>query len=247
MRITFRSLVSAASLSWLLASGWVLSPAAQVTSSAGAQAPAASSAPSAGVRFDMTVRADFFAAFSGDMARFEKAMTLCEEVLKTDPDHAEALVWHGSGLLFRGGQAFQSGDNARGLDLYGRALGEMNRAVALAPDQIGVRIPRGASLFEATRFMPPAQAQQLLRLAISDYERALTLQEPRLAQLSNHARGELLFGLADGYARSGETEKARQFFSRVMKEAPASGRADYSRAWLDGKPPADVGRCTGCH
>jgi tetratricopeptide (TPR) repeat protein len=236
MTIYARHACAILTLAWLVAVGWTLSPAAQ------------SAPPAAPVgRFDFAVRADLFAGFTGDTARFAKAMALCEETLKADPNHAEALVWHGSGLLFQGGQAFQSGDNAKGMELYGRGLGEMNRAVALAPDSVAVRVPRGATLFDATRYMPPAQAQALLKLALSDYERALAIQEPGLSKLSDHARGELLFGLAEGYARASDTERAKLFFARVVKEAPKSGRAGYSQAWLDGKPPAQVPRCTGCH
>ena len=51
-------------------------------------------------RFDMVVRADFFAGFAGDEARLAKGMATCEEVLAVTPNHAEALVWHGSGLAF---------------------------------------------------------------------------------------------------------------------------------------------------
>ena len=40
----------------------------------------------------MEVRADFFAAFSGDMKRFERGMARCEEELAKDPNHAEAMV-----------------------------------------------------------------------------------------------------------------------------------------------------------
>jgi hypothetical protein len=33
----------------------------------------------------------------------------------------------------------------------------------------------------------------------------------------------------------------------LTKDASASGRVTYAKAWLDGKPPASVGRCVGCH
>jgi len=200
-------------------------------------------------RFDFAVRADFFAGFAGDMKRFEKAMALCEDTLATTPDHAEALVWHGSGLIFQAGMLFQKGDAPKGMELWAKGLGEMNRAVALAPHDVAVRIPRGASLFEASRHLPPPQGAPLLELALSDYEQTLAIQEKagRFATLSPHAKGELLFGLADGSARAGDTEKARDYFIRLTKEAADSGRASYAAAWLDGKPPASPGKCTGCH
>jgi hypothetical protein len=73
------------------------------------------------------------------------------------------------------------------------------------------------------------------------------LQKSHFARLSDHAKGELLFGLADGWSRAGDPEKARGYFKRLTEDAPKSGRVAYSQAWLDGKPPAEVGPCVGCH
>ena len=199
-------------------------------------------------RFDMQVRADFFAGFSGDEARFARAMKRCEDTLAIDPNHAEALVWHGSGLFAMAGMAFQQGDYQKGGELWGRGLGEMNKAVRLAPDDVAVRIPRGATLFEASRRVPdPKQTENLLRTAVEDYEHTLALQQKVFASLSDHAKGELLFGLADGWARLGDKDKAEQYFKRLMADAAKSGRTTYAKAWLDGDPPKEPGRCVGCH
>jgi tetratricopeptide (TPR) repeat protein len=210
------------------------------------QQPSATPAPPS-ARFDMEVRADFFAGFSGDSARFARAMARCEEVLALNPNHPEALVWHGSGLISQAAALFAGGDMPKGMELYGRGLGEMERAVSLAPDHIGVRIPRGATLFEASRHVPPAQQAGLLKLALDDYEHALRLQQATFASLSDHAKGELLFGLAEGWARAGDKDKAQEYFTRLTKDASGSGRVTYAKAWLDGAPPASPGRCVGCH
>lgn len=209
------------------------------------QLPSAVAPPSA--RFDFEVRSDFFAGFAGDTARFEKAMRRCAEVLAQNPKHAEALVWHGSGLIAQAGMLMRKGEVPKGMELWKKGLEEMNGAVALEPNNVGVRIPRGASLFQATRHVPPHQASPLLQMAISDYEHTLMLQKSTFAGLSDHAKGELLFGLADGWSRAGDPVKARAYFMKLNEEAPTSGRVAYSTAWLDGKPPAEVGPCTGCH
>jgi hypothetical protein len=236
---SFRSLVVALTAVWLVAISTAL------TATQGTVQPAAS-AVSPG-RFDMAVRADFFAGFTGDMTRFDRAMTLCENILAGSPDHAEALVWHGSGLAFRAGLAFQSGDFQKGGELWGGGMSEMNRAVSLQPDNVGVRIPRAATLMEASRQMPAAQAGPILKLAVDDYERVLALQSAYFDKLSDHARGELLFGLADGWARLGNTDKARDYFTRLTSNAGTSGRVTYAKAWLDDAPPSSPGRCVGCH
>ena len=198
-------------------------------------------------RFDFEVRADFFAGFAGDTARCERAMKHCEDALAENPKHAEAMVWHGAGLLAQAGMLMGKGDMPKGMELWKRGLDEMNRAVELEPDNVGVRIPRGASLFETSRHVPPQMAPPLLKLALDDYEHTLMLQKSHFVRLSDHAKGELLFGLAEGWSRAGDPDKARSYFMRLTEDAPTSGRIAYSKAWLDGKPPAEVGPCVGCH
>lgn len=197
-------------------------------------------------RFDTRVRADFFDGFAGDRVAFERAMALCERTLKDNPKHPEALVWHGSGLLFRAGEAFGAGNAQEGERLWARGLGEMDEAVELAPDSVGVLIPRGATLLETSRYAPPELARPLLERAVGDYTKVRALQEPIFATLSAHARGELLFGLAEGLYRLGETDKARRYFQSVLDEAGGSGRTAHARAFLAGERPAQL-RCVGCH
>jgi tetratricopeptide (TPR) repeat protein len=202
-------------------------------------------------RFDMLVRADFFAGFAGDQDRLARGMDACERALAGNPKHAEALVWHGAGLTFRGGMALQKGDAQTGMDLWGRGLGEMDQAVALEPDNIGVRIPRGAMLLQVTRYMQPPMAKPLIEKALTDYERTLEIQTASgvFASLGSHQKGELLFGLADGYARIGDGEKARTYFERIVKDAPESGQTARAREWMaTGALPAGPGlTCVGCH
>jgi tetratricopeptide (TPR) repeat protein len=196
-----------------------------------------------------TVRADMFAGFGGDAARLTKAMEACERTLARQPKHPEALVWHGSGLFFQAGQAFQRGDMANGGQLWERGLAEMNDAASLAPDNLGVIIPRGAVLLQATRQTPPAMGWPLLELAVRDYEHVLDLQKSYFHTLGDHPKGELLFGLAEGYARLGDQAKARLYFERLVADAPGSGQTPRARAWLEtGVVPEAAGLgCVGCH
>ena len=217
---------------------WILSLAIAVAT----QAPA---------RFDMVVRSDFFAGFAGDEARLNNAMEVCEKTLAENPKHAEALVWHGSGLTFKAGRAFQRGDSETGMTLWTKGTSEMDEAVSLAPDNVGVRIPRGAMLLQATRNMPPQMATPLLEKALGDYEHTLELQSKSgaFAALGDHPKGELLFGLAEGYNRLGQPAKARPYFERLVSDAPGSGQTPKAREWLaTGTLPPTTGLgCVGCH
>lgn len=200
-------------------------------------------------RFDLTVRNDFFAGFSGDAARLQKGMDACERALTENPKHAEALVWHGSGLLFQAGTAFRNGDMKTGGDLWARGMKEMDDAVEIAPDNVAVLIPRGAVLLQATQNMQPKMARPLIVKALGDYDKVLSIQAPIFATLGDHPKGELLFGLAEGYSRLDQPEKARQYFERLVRDAPASGQTPKATQWLtDGTLPKTTGlTCVGCH
>jgi hypothetical protein len=211
-------------------------------------AAAPQAAPTASERFDMLVRSDFFAGFAGDRDRLARAMAACERQLSENPSHAEAMVWHGAGLLFQAGEAFQTGDAARGGELWSRGLAEMSRAVALEPDKVGVRIPRGAVLLQASRNLPDDRQRPLLELAVGDYERVLAIQAPYFQTLSEHARAQLLFGAADGWARLGRQDRARDYFSKLVADLPSSPLAPGARQWLaTGELPSMALGCVGCH
>lgn len=199
-------------------------------------------------RFDLKVRDDFFAGFSGDNAALNRAMKTCEEALKEDAGNAQALVWHGCGLFFQSGQAFQTGDSQKGMELYPRGLKEMETAVTMAPDDVAVRIPRGATLLSGSRGMPPEMARPLIEKGLGDYEHTLDLQADYWSMLDSHSRGELLFGLAEGYSRVGNQAKAQAYFERIQKELPDTPYAQRAAIWLETKslPRSQTG-CVGCH
>ncbi|HLK19133.1 MAG TPA: hypothetical protein VKT81_09255 [Bryobacteraceae bacterium] len=204
---------------------------------------------SAQERFDLKVRNYFFAGFSGDTAALEKGMKICEEMLAADSKNAEALVWQGSGVLYQAVQAFQSGDQQKGGELWQRGMKEMDTAVELAPDDLGVRIPRGSVLLTTSRYLPtPEMARPLVEKGLADFEKTYDLQAPRLAELGTHPRGELMIGLADAYSRTGHQEKAEVWFQRIQKEMAGTPYAKSASIWLETKKlaPAQAG-CLGCH
>jgi tetratricopeptide (TPR) repeat protein len=200
-------------------------------------------------RFDMRVRNDFFAGFAGNQEALDRAMKICEEELGRNPGNAAALVWHGAGVFFESRTYFQAGDRAKGGEFWQRGLGEMDNAVKMAPDALGVRIPRGAVLLTASRSLPSAEmAHPLIEKGVSDFERALEIQKPYFDTLGTHPRGELLIGLADGYARLGKDEQATAYFERIRAALPGSAYAASAEKWLATKTlaPREAG-CLGCH
>jgi tetratricopeptide (TPR) repeat protein len=77
----------------------------------------------------------------------------------------------------------------------------------------------------------------------------LVLQAPYFKYLSEHSRGELLFGLAEGLHRLGERNRARMYFSRLLTEARNSQYESMAAAWLNDPSGASARErgCVGCH
>jgi tetratricopeptide (TPR) repeat protein len=202
-------------------------------------------------RFDRQVRGDFFAGFAGNQEAMARAIGNAEAILAANPKHAEARVWYGAGLLGQSRQAFQSGDTQKGAELFARGQKEMDEAAALEPDNLAVLLPRGAVLMTVARSLverSPQQANALMRKALKDYEYAYTVQKDELKTMGQHPAGELLLGIADANQRLGNTERASEFFDRILSVLPATPYAKQAALWKQtgSIPPAQAG-CIGCH
>jgi tetratricopeptide (TPR) repeat protein len=199
-------------------------------------------------RFDMKVRNYFFAGLAGDAASLQKGMKICEEILATDPRQPEALVWHGMGLVQQSREAFQKGDQQNGGALWQRGLDEMDEAATLAPNDLGVRIVRGAVLLVASQYLPEEAARPLIEKGLSDYEKTYSIQGPDISRLGTHKSGELMIGIADAYARLGQPEKAQPWFERIQKDLAGTPYAASAATWLQTKTltPKQAG-CLSCH
>ena len=226
---------------WLAACGVVLTSSLLL-----AQKPAGQSE-----RFDLLVREDFFAGIFGDEARLDRGMKYCEEILAKNPNHAQALVWHGGGLVTRASSVYARGDTAAGDRLWQQGLYEVNRARELAPDDMGVKIGRSALLLgmASSGFDPnDPEGRKLLDSAVHDYELVYEVQKSQLARLSSHSRGELLFGLAAGWSRLGNEAETRRYLETIVRECAGSGYEKEARRDLLKKPFGVVDHsCIGCH
>lgn len=199
-------------------------------------------------RFDMLVRPDFFAGFAGDAARLAKGMKTCEDTLAANPEHAGALVWHGGGLMFMAGQAARQQDFETARQRATKGREEMDRAYRLAPDSLNVMLVRAVVLNTAApNVRDRAQGRAMQQESVAGFEKALAIQTPYLGRMSEHSRGELLAGLAEGWSRLGDADKARGYLQRIVTELPNTRYEARARAWMEDGPQSGPMTCLTCH
>ena len=92
-------------------------------------------------RFDLVVREHIFAGFAGDEDALKRGESECEKALKENPKNAEALVWRGAVHVFQTGGLFGKGKVTQAMPLWTSGIKDMDDAVKLEPDNVGVRIP----------------------------------------------------------------------------------------------------------
>jgi len=201
-----------------------------------------------------TAGRDLLGALNGDMEKFERGMKALDSLLAKNPNDPNVKVLHGNGVFARSGQAAQKGDMQSAMKLWQTSMDEMAQAVEMAPDNIFVRARRGVVLISASRSsdMPPAMAKPLIQLAVEDFQKVLDIREKEqtLSQRSTHQRGELLTGIADGWSRLGNPDKARGYFERVTTDLKGTVYEQKAKSWLEDKPESkavDYFACTGCH
>lgn len=198
-------------------------------------------------RFDKTVREDIFAGLNGDKEALARGMKLCEEALKKDPKHAEALVWHGAGLTMEARIAFADKDFKKGLPLWQKALAELDEAVKLSPDSYGTRVPRALIYVAASRAVPDEkQKKDLADKAWDDLQWLLKQHKDDFAEISSHRRGELLFGLAEMSRRRGEEKEATEFLKKIVELEKDGKYGKEATAWLKDTKKMEH-NCIGCH
>jgi hypothetical protein len=150
--------------------------------------------------------------------------------------------------MFLAGEAAQRGDRETAAARARRGRAEIDRADQIAPDSLSVMLVRAVTLnASAPNVSDPALGRRMQQAAVAGFERALAIQEPTLAQLSDHSRGELLAGLAEGWSRLGDTARSRAYLERIVRELPSTRYQVRARQWLEDGPAAGPMTCLTCH
>jgi pentatricopeptide repeat protein len=95
--------------------------------------------------------------------------------------------------------------------------------------------------------VPEPEKTKLLERGISDYEATLAAQSAYFGTLTLHAREQLLYGLTDGYAMAGQTDKARTTYERMRHDAAGSELLTRAAERAAGHTVAGDAPCEQCH
>ncbi len=163
-------------------------------------------------------------ALGYDATAIEEAEKLFDQILDAEPENATALVYRGSLLGLKLG--FRLVPLDRSLAALQQSNADMDRAVALAPDDMEVRSVRGYSSFYTPSFVGRDQ------IAVEDFSHIIQLLERQPG--AEIQRAEFHLALGDAYHKTGEDDKARQNWRRVMGLAPGASAAITAESKLRG-------------
>jgi hypothetical protein len=193
-------------------------------------------------RFDMRVRNDFFAGFAGNQKALDRAMKICEEELARNPGNAAALVWR-SGVFLKAERIFKPVTGLRAVNSGGAGWVRWTMPSKWRPMHWAYA-SRGARCCSPHRALPNAEMAHPLIEGVSDFERALEIQENRHAGRIRAANCRSR--LADGCARLGKDEQATAYLSASARLCPAAPCVSAEKWLARRRSPREAG-CLGCH
>ncbi len=202
--------------------------------------------------FESQLRETMFTALALDIDAGRRGMDMCEQALKSNPNDAECLVWHGVGSLMLAGYYLVGEQNKeKGNPLLGQGIREMDAGVKLEPGNAAVRIPRGVILMQTTRGMDTNNFfyKGFLERARTDFQVAFDQQKDKLDSMGTHQVGELLQGLGDLYSRQGKMAEAEQYYRIIQEKLKGTLYADRASEWMRTRQPLGPSKtdCIGCH
>jgi hypothetical protein len=182
------------------------------------------------LKFDSALAADFSKGMSGDADTLKNATDRAEKILAANPQDARTLVWLGAATLTRSGKYFMSGNFAEGGKNWKEGRRKMDEAVTLDGENVEILMTRGSTYLTASKQFPvKEEAQKILQLGIGDYEKVAA--NSKFSKFPENMRSQVLNGLANGYERLSNKEKAKTCYQRLSAEATGEIQANAVK-WL---------------
>lgn len=162
--------------------------------------------------------------FRGDFKRFDKAYSEIEQMVQKDPKDARALVWLGNGQTVKAGLLSNTGKKDEGEKMLVASRKNLDRAVALRPEDPNIFMMRAATLFIQGQYWPasdvPRSNWEKLR---DDCQHFIAFLGPdKIKRVSIHVRGEAFGELGIAYTKLGDKAKAKEAFEKVIELNPGT-------------------------
>jgi hypothetical protein len=172
------------------------------------------------------VREDLFAGYlDGDMQTFGRGERKVDELLAEDGQSPVLRAWKLSAEFFRAVLAYESKDHRMFEMRYSEV---MNKFESLR----NARLQRSANVRAREAYL---QLEQL--------------QNAGFDKMPLHHRGEVLAGVAQSAARSGEEETSRKYLARIIETLPGTPYAAFAQTMLQQPDKMKTTRiaCNSCH
>jgi tetratricopeptide (TPR) repeat protein len=178
--------------------------------------------------FIVEYRQKFFAVFRGDFATFEKGYAEIEQMLRTNPKDARALVWLGNGQTVKAGVLITRGRKEEAKALVGESRKTLDRAVSLRPDDPNIYMMRAATLFIQGQYWPEAQIPRANWEKLRDdcLKFIKFIGPSKMSKVSIHLRGETYGELGIAYMKLGDKANARKAFETLIAVNPNTTYAE---------------------
>jgi hypothetical protein len=179
------------------------------------------------------VREDLFAGYlADDMKTFERGEQKVDELLAEKPDSAGLQAWKMSAVIYRAVRSFEAGDRAAFDTGYKRAIDTLESLLNKAPKDVAVKAIYGGMISTVGHRLPPDIQLAANRRASEVFLQLEELQKAQFDKMPVHHRGEVLAGVAQAAARSGQDQLARTYLTRIVNTMEGTPYAAFARDML---------------
>jgi hypothetical protein len=149
---------------------------------------------------------------AGTEAAYQAAEDTFDRAVALDLKNGLPLAYRGAAKLERSGWLAAKGNFDASGTLLEQASADLDRAVALSPDDLSVRLLRGTSYAEFPPFLKKGP------LAREDFDAAV--RHPQFAAQSAEARARVYLISGKLFAAAGESDKAKEAWSSAVAAGP---------------------------
>jgi hypothetical protein len=196
------------------------------------------------------VREDLFAGYlNGNMRAFQRGERKLDELLAQKPNAPGIRSWKLSAEFFRAVLLHEANDRQAFEERYQEVTSRFEDLRQQTPNSVGLLALYGGTIATLAHRLPVELQDAANRRATEMFLRLEELQQAEFDKLPLHHRGEVLAGIAQSAARSGQDDLARKYLTRIATTLPNTPYAAFAQMMLKDKNAMRTRRiaCNSCH